>query len=154
MATISGLRRKLPFYKRRPRVLLVEDDADLRVLIALALERDGCEVIKASDGTEALGVLGEQYLVEHTRPIDLIISDVRLPGWTGLQILQGIRKRDRTTPIILMTGFGDQEVRQRARQFGVTAFFDKPFEADDLRTAVLNILLAGTRQDPCAGLGL
>ena len=154
MATISGLRRKLPFYKRRPRVLLVEDDADLRMLIAQVLERDGCEVIQASDGSEALVVLGEQYLVEQTRPIDLVISDVQLPGWTGLQILQGIRKRDRTTPIILITGFGDQEVRRRARVFGVTAFFDKPFEADDLRTAVLNILEAGTRQDPCAGLGL
>ena len=154
MVTTSGLRRKLPFYKRRPRVLLVEDDADLRMLIAQVLERDGCEVIQASDGTEALEVLGEQYLAEQTRPIDLVISDVQLPGWTGLQILQGIRERDRITPIILITGFGDQEVRRRARQFGVTAFFDKPFESDDLRTAVLNILLAGTRQDPCAGLGL
>lgn len=154
MATRSSLSRKLPFYVRRPRILLAEDDTDLRMLIAQVLDKDGCEVIEASDGTEALDVLGDQHLAEHTRAIDLIITDVQLPGCTGLQILQGIRERDDTTPIILITAFGDQDVRRRARQFGVTAFFDKPFEADDLRTAVLNILRAGARQDPCAGLGL
>ena len=155
MARRSSSSRKLAVHERQPRVLLVEDDADLRMLLAEVLERDGCEVIQAPDGTEALAVLAEPHPAEaETRPIDLIISDVHLPGCTGLQILQGVREQDRTTPIILITGFGNQEVRQRARQFGVTAFFDKPFEADDLRTAVLNILQPGARQVPCACLGL
>lgn len=123
------------------RVLVAEDEEELRDLVAATLRRDGYEVVTARDGGELLDRLASARLRDeaHT-PIDLIISDVRMPGWTGLQILSGIRSTDWATPVILITGFGDRETRREAARLGVAAFFDKPFDLDDLRTAVLNIV--------------
>jgi CheY-like chemotaxis protein len=123
------------------RVLVAEDEEDLRVLLSTMLAKDGYEVIAVGDGAELLDYLGSVHLQDGSaRPVDLIISDIQMPGWTGLQILQGIRAKDWATPVILITGFGSREVRREASRLGVTAFFDKPFDVDDLRTTVLNVL--------------
>jgi DNA-binding NtrC family response regulator len=66
----------------------------------------------------------------------LIISDVRMPGVSGLDVLATLRREDWSTPVILMTAFGDLETRAEARRLGAKALFDKPFDVDDLRTAV------------------
>ncbi len=71
--------------------------------------------------------------------VDLIVSDIRMPICTGLQILSALRDARRQTPVVLMTAFGDEAVRQRAESLGAV-LFDKPFEVDDLRTAVANLL--------------
>ncbi len=63
-----------------------------------------------------------------------------MPGFTGLQILHGIRRSDWSTPVILITGYGTEEVQKEARRLGALAFFNKPFDVDDLRTAILNAL--------------
>jgi two-component system, response regulator, stage 0 sporulation protein F len=132
---------RLELHQRATRVLLAEDDDDLRDLVATALRRDGYDVITAHDGTELLDQLASVRLAaEQSAPIDLIISDVKMPGWTGLQVLEGIRATDWATPVILITGFGDHHIRREADRLGVAAFFDKPFDIDDLRTAVLNML--------------
>ncbi len=123
------------------RVLVAEDEAELRELVAVTLRRDGYEVVTARDGSELLDRLATARLHEDTSaPVDLIISDVKMPGWTGLQILEGIRSSDWATPVLLITGYGDREIRREAARLGVAAFFDKPFDLDDLRTAVLNIV--------------
>jgi DNA-binding NtrC family response regulator len=127
------------------RVLVAEDEEDLRELVAVTLRRDGYDVVTARDGSELLDRLASARLREQAEaPVDLIISDVRMPGWTGLQVLEGIRSTDWATPVILITGFGDRSIRREAARLGVAAFFDKPFDLDDLRTAVLNILPART----------
>ncbi len=126
---------------RTTRVLLAEDEEDLREFLSTMLAKDGYEVVAVRDGAELLDYLGSVHLQDGSaRPVDLIISDIQMPGWTGLQILQGIRAKDWATPIILITGFGTREIRREAHRLGVTAFFDKPFDVDDLRTTVLNVL--------------
>jgi CheY-like chemotaxis protein len=131
--------------QRSTRVLVAEDEEELRELVATVLRRDGYEVITARDGTELLDQLASARLAEERgATIDLIISDVKMPGWTGLQVLEGIRATDWATPVILITGFGDRHIRREADRLGVAAFFDKPFDVDDLRTAVLNMLPAET----------
>jgi len=118
------------------RVLLAEDDHEMRRLLVSTLRREGCDVIEARTGTQ----LSEQIALAHENnppSIDLIISDVRMPGRSGLDVLGGLRRSERTTPMILITAFGDSETHAQAHRLGVLAVFNKPFELDDLRTLVL-----------------
>jgi len=75
---------------------------------------------------------------ESRRP-DVIISDVRMPGLTGLEILAGLRQANWPTAIVLMTAYPSPETRQEAERLGADAFFAKPFDIDDLMTAVINM---------------
>jgi CheY-like chemotaxis protein len=126
------------FRPARPCVLLAEDDRAMREFIAAVLRRDGYDVVEASDGTE----LVERLAPMLRQPFDprvriaLIISDVRMPGLTGLQVLETLRWAEWSTPIILITAFGDEATHRQARAHGATAVFDKPFALDELRAAV------------------
>jgi DNA-binding response OmpR family regulator len=122
------------------RVLLADDDPDMRTMVASALRKDGYEVIEARDGWQLL-----QYLATHTpqvddHPIDLVISDIRMPGKNGLDVLAGLRWADASTPFILITGFGDMQTHMEARRLGASAVLDKPFDLEHLRNVVLNLL--------------
>lgn len=119
----------------RRRVLLVEDDPEMRELMALALRGDGYEVREAADGLEALRLLG----AEENPGFDLVVSDVRMPGCSGLEMLQRLRGRPSQIPVVLVTAFGDRETHARARRLGA-ALLDKPFELNDLRELVFEAL--------------
>jgi DNA-binding response OmpR family regulator len=122
-------------------VLVAEDDVDLGAMVACALRLDGYEVMVAKDGTELADFMGSALLRSRSaEPIDLLVSDVRMPGWTGLQVLAGIRQTEWSFPVILMTAYGDRSTRIEADRLGAAAVFAKPFDLDDLRTAVLNAL--------------
>jgi CheY-like chemotaxis protein len=124
-----------------PRVLLAEDDSELRALLASALRGDGYDVVEAEDGAELFGEIATGML-RPGRPLapDIVISDIRMPGKSGLEVVAGMRQDDWATPVILITGFGDPQTRAEAARLGVAAIFDKPFDVDDLRTAVLNLV--------------
>lgn len=126
---------------RPPRIMLAEDDDEMRRLLAGALRRDGYEVVEAKNGDVLFDMLMTQ-LRQHggPPPIELIISDIRMPGLSGMDVLAELRKSDWATPFVLMTAFGGSETRERARDQGAAAFLEKPFELDDLRTVVLNLL--------------
>lgn len=117
----------------RPRVLVAEDDAQMRRLVVEALRHDGYEVDEVHDGGQLLGAASQ------SADIDLIISDIRMPAFTGMQILAALRNAGSGVPVILMTAFGDDETRAHAERLGAI-LFDKPFALDDLRTAVMNML--------------
>lgn len=118
----------------------------MRDLVATALHKDGCEVVEVADGERLLVRLASTYL-NGTADVayDLLISDVRMPVYSGLAILEGLRDAGWKTPVILMTGFGDEGVRTRAEELGAI-MIDKPFDVDDLRTAALKILDATGRR--------
>jgi DNA-binding response OmpR family regulator len=123
------------------RVLLAEDDHEMRRLLVSTLRREGCAVIEARTGLQ----LSEQIALAHESDppsIDLIISDVRMPGRSGLEVLGGLRRSARTTPVILITAFGDPETHAQAHRLGALAVFNKPFDLDDLRTLVLSLRTA------------
>ena len=73
-----------------------------------------------------------------------VASDVRMPGLTGLEILAGLRQANWSTAIVLMTAYPSPETREEADRLGADAFFAKPFDIDDLMTAVVNM----TRMPP------
>ncbi|HEY3357606.1 MAG TPA: response regulator [Polyangia bacterium] len=124
------------------RVLIAEDNGDLRQMLGAMLQRDGYEVIEVEDGDQLIEYLGLALANDGAEPPDVIISDIRMPGFSGLDMLAGLRRAEVETPVILITGFGDDETHTEARRLGAAAVFNKPFELDDLRTAVLNLTKA------------
>ena len=128
----------------RYRILLAEDDKEMRTLLALSLKRAGYEVVACPDGDDMLIHLAAFLLPFEPvhESFDLIISDIRMPGVTGMEVLQGKPKRAYFPPMILITAFGDDETNAQAAQWGVAAMFDKPFDVDELLEKVQAILLS------------
>jgi len=106
-------------------ILIVDDDADIRLILNDALESAGYSCLQAENSFQALKEM-EQY------PIDLIITDLNMPGMDGLQLIETLLKRHDTTetfPFILITGELTQAVQQRAREAGAIATLTKPFSS-------------------------
>ena len=120
-----------------PTILLVEDDEDMRDLLAAALRADGYTLIEAANGDDAIEWLGIGALDgEPRRWPSLLVSDVRLPYLSGLDILEGLSLAGKQLPIVMITGFGDAETHARALALGATCVLDKPFSLTALRYAV------------------
>ena len=115
------------------RVLLAEDDDDLRTELARVLADDGAVVVEARDGAEAAERLADGAI------FDAIVTDVRMPGKTGLELLRELRAKGVRTPAIVMTGFGDGLWASQGLGLEGAFVFAKPFDVDDLRTALQNL---------------
>jgi CheY-like chemotaxis protein len=120
-------------------ILLAEDDDEMRTFMAWVLRRKGYEVTECSTGLHLLDSLGSFVLSAEPVNFDLIISDIRMPGVTGLEVLEGLQAYKGFPPVILITAFGDEETHLRARQLGAVALFDKPFDLEDLLEKVSEI---------------
>jgi CheY-like chemotaxis protein len=132
----------------RTRVLLAEDDAAFRTTMSLILGGDGYEVVEVADGSAVLDELVNSLSDESSlRSFDVIITDVRMPGFSGMDVLRAVRGLPEAPPVILMTAFGNKETHREAHRLGVSTVLDKPFDLDDLRAAVANAL--GRRAAPC-----
>ncbi len=121
-----------------PRILVAEDDSAMRSLLARTLRRAGYIVMESTDGLNLLTHVGSFLLREPGEDIALIISDIRMPGATGLEVLEGLHETAGIPPIILITAFGDRETHEKARRLGCLAVFNKPFDVDDLVATVRN----------------
>jgi len=112
----------------------------MRRLVCEALRDDGYQVTSVGDGGRLLVMLAHEMVDDDGADLaDLVLSDVRMPVCTGIQILEQLRAVRCRVPFILMTAFGDSASRDHARSLGAI-LFDKPFELDDLRTAVALLL--------------
>jgi CheY-like chemotaxis protein len=131
-----------PDSTRRPLILLAEDDADMRQLIRRALRTELCEVLEARDGIQLVRLLLTRVLNRgpDRTPVDLIISDIRMPGANGLDVIAALRCQDTSTPVILITAFGDAETHREAYELGTVMVLNKPFELDDLRVIVRSLI--------------
>ena len=126
---------------RRRLVLLAEDDPAFRRLIASVLAEEGYEVIEAADGPSLLAQIESTLNVRRERADSfLIVADIRMPGLTGLDVLAILRCANRTTPVILITAFGDEATHAEGRELGAVAVLDKPFNVQELRTAVVGAM--------------
>ena len=124
---------------RKSRLLLAEDDFELRQLLACVLRADGHDVIEARDGNELWSLLSQDGQGSE-EPFALVVSDVRMPGLTAFDVLSKLQRSLTDTPVILITAFGDQTTHLRALRLGASRVFDKPFDCDDLRAAVHDTL--------------
>jgi CheY-like chemotaxis protein len=130
---------------RQARVLIAEDDWALRDLLTFAFEDEGCEVVAVRDGASLLGILGSSLLPKSSvKPFDLVISDIRMPGWSGLDALERLSRSSQVPPIVVITAFGSEAIHARAKEAGVVAVLDKPFDIPDL-TALGRRVIAESR---------
>jgi DNA-binding NtrC family response regulator len=111
----------------KTRILVVDDEEKLRRVIELQLATAGFEVEKAASAEEALKV------VERA---DLVLTDLKLPGMDGLELLAAIRRQNMRSPVIVMTAFGSVEVAVEAMKSGAVDFLLKPFSLDHLLAVV------------------
>ena len=118
---------------RRPRVLVAEDDWALRDMLLLAFENDGWAVVAVGDGAALLDVFSASLLPKSAiRPFDLVVSDIRMPGWGGIAAVEHLSSNPQAPPVVLITAFGSEEIHKEARRAGVVAVLDKPFDVADL----------------------
>jgi DNA-binding response OmpR family regulator len=112
------------------RILLIDDEANIRTMVGLALRQSGHEVETAADGEEGLERFssGERH--------DLVLLDQRMPGLEGLDVLREIRRRHPAARVIMVTAFGTIDLAIEAMKAGATDFLRKPFTLETLRGAV------------------
>lgn len=121
---------------RRPRVAVADDSAEMRALIAATLRADGYDVVESGDGHQLVRLLEPVHPEQHATSVDLIVSDLRMPELSGLEVLGALHDRALHTPFILITAFGDEDTHREAQQLGAAAVLDKPFDLDRLRSLV------------------
>ena len=119
------------------RILVIDDENNIRLMIRLALEHAGHIVEAASDGPEGLQKFGDGS------GWDLVLLDQRMPGMEGLEALRQMRSRDSASKVILITAFGTIDLAVEAGAAGASDFLRKPFTADILRGAVQAVLQSG-----------
>lgn len=127
------------------RILLIDDEHNIRMMVQLALQHVGHAVTTGSDGPEGLSLYGEGG------DWDLVLLDQRMPEMEGLEVLQEIRRRNPLARVIMITAFGTIDLAVEAMKLGATDFLRKPFTTDVLRGAVQAVLREETSESGTAG---
>src|SRR6201988_1028859 len=110
-------------------ILIVEDEAKMRRLLELNLGEDGFTTFSAEDAETGLKLL-------HQNPIDLVLTDLKLPGMNGLEFLQAVKRHNAALPVVVMTAFGSVETAVEAMKAGASDYVLKPFSLSEMRMVV------------------
>src|ERR671929_2195820 len=110
-------------------LLIVDDEPGMRQLLSLVFGRAGHRVRAAEDGAKALELLRQE-------PVDLIISDVKMPDMNGIELLRRVREFLPDAGVVLMTAFATVETAREAFKLGADDFIQKPFDVDELKLIV------------------
>jgi len=117
------------------RILIVDDEEVLVYLLRQAL------LSRWPDGRVDTAYSGEEGLSHlAVNAYDLIITDYRMPGFSGLELIKGVRYLDPRTPIVLMTAYGSEELGREADGLGVAHYFKKPFDMDEVLSVVEQLI--------------
>lgn len=117
----------------RKQILVVDDEPNLRRVLAAQLERDGYDVHTAEDGEGALGILREHHL-------DLVITDLRMPKLDGMELLRRVVALDSELPVVILTAHGTVDNAVEALKTGAFDYITKPFDQSEVRTIVRKAL--------------
>ena len=119
-----------------------DDQALVRAGLRALLQQQGIEIVfEADDGQALLDAL-------QATPVDIVLSDIRMPGMDGIAALEALRARGDATPVLLLTTFDDAELLLRATEAGAQGFLLKDAAPDDLRDAILRVARGETLLQP------
>jgi two-component system response regulator PilR (NtrC family) len=126
----TALEPAAPATDRRPsRILVVDDERSMRELLAIVLRREGYEVLLAENGRAAIDLLERE-------PVDLLISDIKMPDLSGVDVLRAAKKIDQDILGIMITAFASTETAVEAMRLGACDYLSKPFDVDLLKMKV------------------
>jgi len=111
------------------RVLVADDERSIRELLAIVLKREGYEALLAENGRMAIAAL-------QRGPVDLLVSDIKMPDMTGIEVLRTAKAIDASLPAIMMTAFASQETAIEALRLGACDYVIKPFDVDELKVKI------------------
>ncbi len=116
-----------------PEILIVDDEKSLREMLAILLEREGYRISQVDNGQKALNCVA-------TTEFDLIITDMKMPELSGLELLRSLREQDNDVTVLMMTAFSSTEEAVEAMKLGAYDYITKPFKNDEIRLVVKNAL--------------
>ncbi len=123
------------------RILIVDDEQSMREMLAILLKKEGFAIETAGSRAEAAVALAGE-------PVDLVLTDVRLPDGDGLEVLRHVKAASPGTGVIVMTAYGTTETAVAARKLGAEAYLLKPFDVDEVRVVIRDaIATRDLRQD-------
>ena len=127
--------RSLKMNKKIPKLLIVDDELDVREFASNFFHKREFEVIAASNGQQALD------LFEREKP-DLILLDIKMEGMDGIEVLVRIRERDKKVLVVMVTCKKPEEddAHKRCKELGISGYIHKPLELDELEQAVISLL--------------
>jgi len=131
---------------RKEKILVVDDEENIRKSLRMILEYEGYSFLEAADGEEALEV------VEEVVGLDLILLDVKLPGKDGLEVLAEIKQRPYSPEIIMISGHGTVQTAVEATKLGAFDFIDKPLHRDRVLLSIRNALSQNKLMRECQDL--
>jgi two-component system, NtrC family, response regulator PilR len=115
--------------ERKPRILVVDDERSMRELLAIVLRREGYDVMLAENGREAVDALEKG-------PVDLLISDIKMPDMSGVEVLRAAKQIDQDILGIMITAFASTDTAVEAMRLGACDYLSKPFDIDLLKMKV------------------
>ncbi|MFV9510381.1 response regulator [Tepidibacillus sp. LV47] len=113
----------------KKKVLIVDDQFGIRVLLYEVFGKEGYQTYQAANGKEAL------LIVQQVSP-DIVLLDMKIPGMDGLEILKRIKKINRDIKVIMMTAYGELDMINEATKLGAITYITKPFDIDLIRSIV------------------
>ena len=123
-------------------IVVADDDNAMRNMLSASLRQLGFDVQECDDGSALLERL--EAAREGSAMPDLVVSDIQMPGATGLDVLHWVQVFLPELPLILITAFGDPQVHRRASELGAALVIDKPFRLQDLHDCVHDVLSCPT----------
>ena len=115
------------------KILVVDDEAKMRRVLQIILQKEGYEAVTAKDGREALQKAEKENF-------DLVLTDMKMPGLSGIDLLKRIRESDEEIPVIMVTAYGTVETAVKAMKEGAHDYLLKPFEKDEMKIIIANAL--------------
>jgi DNA-binding NtrC family response regulator len=111
------------------RILIVDDEEDLRNLLSQYLSTTGYDIHSAEDGEKAIEAL-------YANTFDVVLLDIQMPKVGGIEVLKYISQHTPQTKVIILTGYGDLKNAMEARQYGASDFINKPYKLEDILSTI------------------
>ena len=122
------------------RILIADDESSLRKVLAASLRREGYDIVTAQDGVEAWEILVASETPDTGEPVQLLITDVRMPRLDGLALLAKVQDRFPDLPVVMLTAHGTVDMAAGALKQGAHDFISKPYDRDELHAVVRKAL--------------
>lgn len=132
---------------RPPRILLAEDDDELRWALAGALAAEGFCIEQVSTSDELLDRFSDAVVTLDRQP-DVVISDIRMPGYNAVNVISGLRDAGCRTPVVFISAFDDVRLDERLKTIDLATFLRKPLRVPDLVDIVEMMIWTGAQQTP------